>query len=62
MSAPVPLPKEKGNFMANLLEDGPGHERDHYIQYVKQLKGETVNRFLEKYLWHKQIFRIGSGA
>ena len=46
---PNPLPKEKGNFMAMVLEDGPGNERETYLQYIKQLKGETINRFHAKF-------------
>lgn len=35
--------------MANLLEDGSGQEREYYVQYLKQLRGETVQRVLQKY-------------
>jgi hypothetical protein len=43
-----PNPKEKSNFLANILEDGSGNERDVYLQYIKQIKAETINRFLER--------------
>lgn len=35
--------------MAVMLEDGPGNERDYYLQYIKHLKAETVHRFLQTY-------------
>lgn len=43
-----PLPKEKTNFLAPLLEDVKGAELDTYLAYVKQLKAETINRFITK--------------
>ena len=46
LSMNIPLPKNKSNFMAVMLEDGPGNERDYYLQYIKHLKAETVHRFL----------------
>ena len=52
MSMSVPLPKDKNNFMSVVLEDGPGNERDYYLQYIKQIRAETVARFLEKYILH----------
>lgn len=52
----IPFPKEKGNFLANILEDGPTNERDVYFQYLKQLKAETINRFLLRYLSINQDF------
>lgn len=33
-----PFPKEKGNFLAPILEDGMGNEREVYFQYIKQVK------------------------
>ncbi len=49
-SLPTPLPKEKANFLCNLLEDGSGPERQAYLDYLKQLRAETINRFLNRYL------------
>jgi hypothetical protein len=43
-----PLPKDKGNFLSAILEEGMGNEREIYLQYVKQVKAETINRFLLK--------------
>lgn len=34
----IPSPKEKGNFLAPILEEGLGNERDVYFQYIKQLR------------------------
>lgn len=45
---PNPNPKDKGNFLANILEEGSGNERDVYLQYIKQMKAETINRFQER--------------
>lgn len=45
----IPFPKDKGNFLANVLEDSLGNEREAYFQYLKQLKAETVNRFFLRY-------------
>jgi hypothetical protein len=42
----IPFPKEKGNFLSAILEEGSGNEREVYFQYMKQLKAETINRFL----------------
>lgn len=42
---PVPFPKDKSNFLAVILEDGPGNEREIYLQYIKQAKAETIGRF-----------------
>lgn len=44
----VPRPREKGFFMSTMLEDIP-HEYETYSSYTKQLKEETVVRFLEKF-------------
>jgi hypothetical protein len=33
-----PLPKEKANFLAPLLQDGFGNELDTYLAYLKQIK------------------------
>ena len=43
-----PYPKDKGNYMAPLLEDRV-NERDVYLQYIKQMKGETINRFFVRF-------------
>lgn len=44
-----PYPKDKGNFLSAILEEGLGNEREAYLQYVKQLKAETINRFAQRY-------------
>jgi hypothetical protein len=44
----VPNPKDKGNFLAPVLEDGVGNERVVYLEYLKHLKAETINRFVER--------------
>ena len=43
-----PLPKDKSNFLAPLLEDGKGNDLDTYLAYIRQLKAETINRFVAK--------------
>lgn len=45
---PNPLPKDKNNFLAPLLEACSGSELDTYLAYVRQLKAETINRFVGK--------------
>jgi len=47
VSLPIPTPKEKANFMSHMLQDIP-NERELYSQYLKQLKAETTNRFLQR--------------
>jgi hypothetical protein len=32
-----------------ILEDGNGPEREVYMNYIKQIRAETVKRFLERY-------------
>ena len=56
-----PLPKEKNNFLAPLLEDGFGNELETYLSYLKQLKAETIARFQEKYLFFKFRFYRNDG-
>jgi hypothetical protein len=35
--------------LCNLLEDGSGNERQTYLDYLRQIRAETVSRFLAKY-------------